>query len=503
MDNKIYLFIIFAAVFFLVRRLIRYISVARFKRRHGCKPAKQLPQREKIIGFAYFRIQAEAVKKKRLMALQQERYDTYGNTWSLVLMGARFYTTIEVENVKAVLATNFKDFGLGMRQVAFDPLLGQDGEQWEHSRALVRPNFIRSQVADLDLYETHIQILFSKIPRDGSMVDLQPLFFQLTLDSATEFLFGESVSSLTSVEGSSQHRFGKMFDLAQNRLNLRARLGKLVMVYRDKEFDRACQIVHEFVDEIIYRALERFEPRDAEKPIDGSGEKKRYVFLNELLKSTRDPKRLRDELLNILMAGRDTTASLLSHTFHLLARRPDIWQKLQAEIAELNGTKPDYDTLRNLKYVKYVLNESLRYYPVVPSNGRIAVKDTILPRGGGPNGESPLFVPKGAIVGFTPWVMHRRKDIYGPDAHEFRPERWAPEEGLRPGWGYLPFGGGPRICLGQQFALTEASYTIVRILQEFARIENRDGGDWVEKLNVTLSPGNGVKVTMIPGRTCI
>lgn len=224
-------------------------------------------------------------------------------------------------------------------------------------QALVRPNFIRSQVADLDLYETHIQILFSKIPRDGSMVDLQPLFFQLTLDSATEFLFGESVSSLTSVEGSSQHRFGKMFDLAQNRLNLRARLGKLVMVYRDKEFDRACQIVHEFVDEIIYRALERFEPRDAEKPIDGSGEKKRYVFLNELLKSTRDPKRLRDELLNILMAGRDTTASLLSHTFHLLARRPDIWQKLQAEIAELNGTKPDYDTLRNLKYVKYVLNE--------------------------------------------------------------------------------------------------------------------------------------------------
>jgi cytochrome P450 len=224
-------------------------------------------------------------------------------------------------------------------------------------QALVRPNFTRSQVADLDTFETHIQHLISKIPQDGSTVDLQTLFFQLTLDSATEFLFGESVSSLTSSEGSTQQQFGKMFDLAQNRLSARARLGKLVMFYRDPEFDRACKIVHEFVDGIIERALEKVEPRDAEKSIDGTGEKERYVFLTEMLKSTRNPKQLRDELLNILLAGRDTTASLLSHTFHVLARRPDIWRKLKAEIDELGGRQPDYETLRNLKYLKYVLNE--------------------------------------------------------------------------------------------------------------------------------------------------
>lgn len=95
-------------------------------------------------------------------------------------------------------------------------------------------------------------------------------------------------------------------------------------------------------------------------------------------------------------------------------------------------------------------------------------------------------------------AMHRRKDIYGSDALDFRPSRWAPEEGLRPGWAYLPFNGGPRICVGQQFALTEASYTIVRLLQEFAAVEDRDGTPFVEQLSLTLASANGVKVAMVP-----
>lgn len=89
--------------------------------------------------------------------------------------------------------------------------------------------------------------------------------------------------------------------------------------------------------------------------------------------------------------------------------------------------------------------------------------------------------------------MHRRHDIFGPDADTFRPERW---EDLRPGWGYLPFNGGPRICVGQQFALTRASYTIVRLVQEFEKIETRDNRPWCEGLHVALSSGNGVLVSM-------
>jgi cytochrome P450 len=101
------------------------------------------------------------------------------------------------------------------------------------------------------------------------------------------------------------------------------------------------------------------------------------------------------------------------------------------------------------------------------------------------------------MVAYNVYAMHRREDIFGPDAAEFRPDRWAPKEGLRPGWGYLPFNGGPRICIGQQFALTEASYAIVRLLQTFEGVEDRDGGDWQPKLGLTMASNNGVQVAMV------
>jgi len=255
------------------------------------------------------------------------------------------------------------------------------------------------------------------------------------------------------------------------------------------------------VENIIQKALEKAEPGDIEKIIGGDGDDHRYVFLNEMVKATRDPIQLRDETLNILLAGRDTTASLLSNTFHVLARRPDIFKKLIAEVDELDGKRPDYETLKSMKYLKNILTESLRLYPVVPGNARFANRDTVLPTGGGPNGKSPIFVPKGGVVGYSVYAMHRRTDVYGADALEFRPERWNPEEGLRPGWAYLPFNGGPRICVGQQFALTEASYTIVRLLQEFNDIEDRDGTPWIEQLALTVASANGVKVALTPRKT--
>ena len=110
--------------------------------------------------------------------------------------------TIEPENVKTMLSTKFNDYSLGRRRrEVFIPFFGHgifdtDGKEWERSRALIRPNFVRAQVADLKMFEEHIQHLVDAIPRDGSTVDLQDLFFGLTMDSATQFLFGKSTNSL-------------------------------------------------------------------------------------------------------------------------------------------------------------------------------------------------------------------------------------------------------------------------------------------------------------------
>jgi cytochrome P450 len=130
---------------------------------------------------------------------------------------------------------------------------------------------------------------------------------------------------------------------------------------------------------------------------------RRYVFLHALLQQTQDPYALRSELLNILLAGRDTTAGLLSNTWNVLSKRPDIWAKLKAEVDELGGERPDYTTIKDMKYLKWTLNESLRLMPVVPGNSREAVRDTILPLGGGVDGKAPVLVKKGQVIGYSPW----------------------------------------------------------------------------------------------------
>lgn len=134
------------------------------------------------------------------------------------------------------------------------------------------------------------------------------------------------------------------------------------------------------------------------------------------------------------------------------------------------------------------MSEVLRLHPIVPENGRHAVRNTSLPRGGGPDGSSPIYVRAGSELVYNVHVMHRRTDIWGHDANEFKPERWIHR---RAGWEYLPFNGGPRVCLGQQFALTEAGYVIVRILQRYDRLENMDPSPITKhRYTSTTSPVN-------------
>lgn len=193
------------------------------------------------------------------------------------------------------------------------------------------------------------------------------------------------------------------------------------------------------MDKYVAKALAEKSGLASAKSASENG---RYVFIDELVRQTSDPVVIRSELLNILLAGRDTTASLLTNVWFILSQRPDIWKLLQAEIARLDGALPTFEQLKDLKYLKAVLNESLRCHPIVPINSRQALEDTTLPLGGGPDGKSPFFIKKGGVVAWNLYVLHRRKDLYGDDAEEFRPERWLDDpvtgkKGLRPGWEYL------------------------------------------------------------------
>ncbi|MCJ1437897.1 hypothetical protein MMC27_007284 [Xylographa pallens] len=372
--------------------------------------------------------------------------------------------------------TDFEaDFGFGLRRHIFFPLLGdgiftQEGAAWKHSRELLRPQFSRQQYRDLDVFEEHVDDLISCIHRN-KLIDLQPLFFRFTLDTSTAILFGKSVYSLKSLSSKDSTKFGKDFDTAQDFVVKRFRLLDLYWFIGGSKFREACTSVHTFVDDIIQQ---RYNSTDT---IEGKEE--RYIFLDAVAKDTRNKVELRDQLLNILLASRDTTACLLTWIFHLLLRYPHVLNKLRKEINLVGGHDPtlNRETLKRMTYLANVIKETLRLFPPVPVNTRTARKTTFLPTGGGSDGSSPVLIRRGDNVAYCVYAMHRRKDLYGDDAEEFRPERWDDKDlplyrdKTTAAWGFLPFNGGPRVCLGQEFGLTEASYAVVRILQRFPVIK--------------------------------
>lgn len=194
------------------------------------------------------------------------------------------------------------------------------------------------------------------------------------MDSNSEYLFGESVGLMSSDGADSAHTFHSALDYAQQGTILRLRLGNIMFIHRDQKFRDACKTVHAYAEKFVAQALEfrRRQEKMASKEkqsgtlvdVDVDGEPKddfgrhKYVFLNELAKDTDDPILLRDQIVNMLLAARDTTAGLISFAFFLLARSPRAWDKLRADVLAHYREPLTHDALMEMTYLRYVVQES-------------------------------------------------------------------------------------------------------------------------------------------------
>ncbi|KAK4101894.1 cytochrome P450 [Parathielavia hyrcaniae] len=399
-------------------------------------------------------------------------YEPGNNLYQYLLIGPRAYHILHPKNVEALLSTNFRDYGFGCRPAVFAPLLGngifaQEGAAWKHSRELLRKQFTRAQYQNL----RH----FTSTLRAG-------------VDQAAE-----------------NREFAESFNVAQEGLAKRFRLAPFHFFYNSASFHKACRIVHRFVERYIREQglMENGQLLHGEKAVDSAS-----WFIRQVAAESATETDLRDQLLNVLLAGRDTTACCLSWTFRLLVRHPQALERLRREVKSVMGdlSSPTREQIRRTPFLGCVVNESLRLYPPVPLNNREAVKTTILPTGGGPDGSSPILVRKGELVVFSQYVNSRRKNIFGADADEFQRERWETGELDKIGWAYFPFIGGPRQCLGEDFVLMEVSYTTVRLLQQYRTIELPEGepnepvGTERQKLTLVFSSADGCRVTVRRGR---
>ena len=510
-------------------------------KQHGCKPMKNSRDLNSfpnnIIGIKEVKDSVKAANEHRLLEYNRSRFLNNGNNTHSKIFFTDLMQTLEPENLKTMMALDFKKWGLGQRRKdAFVPLLGHgifttDGAAWHNSRELLRPNFVRSQVGDLATFEIHVNQLIKAIPKDGSTVDLQELFFMLTMDSATEFLFGESTNCLAPNPSPDNFEFAQAFTRSQEAIAASFRTGMLEQWRLESTTKKDRMYCQDFVDKFVQRGLEYRKRLEAGKSDDKADD--RYVFLYELVQRTTDPLQLRAELMNVLLAGRDTTASLLSDTWFVLARRPDIWTKLAEEVDALGGEKPTVEQIRDMKYLRWVFNEckhhlgSLAFalaetwrsitplpsspgqHPLRRSRHRLAPRrrrrrpiPTLHPQR--PSGAMvPLLhaPPKGLFrrrrrriqagemgdvetrVGVSA-LQRRSPDLHRPYENPILPRQLEEKKLI--------------LKKLEQFALMEASYTTIRLMQEFKQIESRDDRPWTEWLTLTCAIQQGTLVGLTP-----
>ncbi|KAG6157208.1 hypothetical protein E4U37_007719 [Claviceps purpurea] len=414
-------------------------------------------------------------------------------------LGRRIIITRDTEHIKAVLTSKLAHFGKGPQFHRIwegflgDSIFTTDGKQWQASRALIRPMFVRERVRDLEIFSRWTDTLLRHIPGDGVTVDMCDLFYRMALDVATDFLLGASVGSLDNPRS----EFSRAFTEVQREQMIMTILSPFWSFIPKRRYRNGIKKLEEFMNPFIVATL-KLSPEELERL---SKFDKDFTFLHHIALMSKDPKVIRDQIMAVLLAGRDTTASTLSWTLYELCRYPATWDKLRAQVLDVVGPSrtPTYEDLKSMRYLNHAIDETLRLYPAVPYNWRAAVSDTTLP---GQPSQPDIVANNKDIILYSTLAMQRRRDLYPPVSENFAdpdiysPDRW--EHWTPKPWQYIPFNGGPRICIGTRhhstvLCLINLNFALTEMAFKYRRIEYR--GDWnaqYHKAEVVGCPGQGV-----------
>lgn len=371
-----------------------------------------------------------------------------------------------------------KHFALKMTpSILGNGLLTSDGPHWLRQRRMAQPAFSQQKIASYGA--DFVSLTSEQIAdwKDGEERDISREMMQLTLRIATRVLFSSEISGREQNVGqaiiNAQHFFLKRF-------NSLIRFPLWMPTPANRRFN---QLVKELND-IVYGLIRarRHDSRD------------RGDLLSMLLHAQDEDdqgrmtdRQLRDEVMTLFLAGHETTAQMLSWTWRALAQNPRILEKLQNEIEREVGDRPPTpaDPAR-MPYLEQVLLEALRLYPSAYLIGREAIENCEI---GG------YDIPRGMTIWTCQWTMHRDPRFWD-DPLEFRPERWESDPlAKQPRIIYFPFGAGPRVCIGNTFAMLEAGLILITLMQQ-VRIQLNPGQNIKPIAAFTLRPNGPIRFTV-------
>jgi len=404
----------------------------------------------------------------------------YGDIVTMRFYKFRVYYVNHPDYIEEVLVNQARKFIKGRilranRRLFGNGLLTSEGDFWLRQRRLAQPAFHRARIAAYAETMVRFTERMQEGWRDGQKLDIHAEMTRLTLQIVAKTLFDADVDADAqevghALEAIMEHNsdFRRLI-LTPSWLptlrNIRAALGTRRL------------------DKIMYRIIgqRRIAGRDAGDLLS------MLLHAQDEDGSRMTDRQLRDEVITLFLAGHETTALTLSWTWWLLAQHPQAEAKLHAELdAVLSGRTPTLENLPKLRYLDHVITESMRLYPPAWGMARLTIEDAEI---GG------YKIRKGCGVSLSQWVVHRDPRWYeSPD--EFRPERWEGDLLKRlPRFAYFPFGGGPRQCIGNSFALMEAALILATIAQKF-RLRLVPGHTVAPLASITLRPRHGIRVTL-------